>query len=360
MQAGTLNLSGGVAGAGSLVIDDAATLELAGATAQTVTFAGGADTLQLDKVVGQSFSGTITGQSSTGGTFAITGAADITTSSGDALDFTASNGTSVKPADIVLTPTSTLKGAAGGIVVVQNGTGDISLTATKDITGLAGNGITLRDSATGVGGITIDNLTGKATGTGANSEGILVENLNAANDGDISITQLGGAVGGAFGIDATTQGNGDVTIDAGGNITGSSTYAIRARSYGSGDITVETEAGSVVTSGSSGIVAVNRATSLGGPNDSTITVNAYGTINSGGALNLGNSLPAGIQAGYTGSTSNSAANTNVNGTVIINNHANITAAAGSGIGFDVDPGCSPARSRALLAHPLLKCADCTL
>ncbi|MGL1604077.1 hypothetical protein ACSTI6_23355, partial [Vibrio parahaemolyticus] len=67
-------------------------------------------------------------------------AADITASSGDGLDFTASGGTSIKPANIVL-------------------------TMTGNITGLAGNGITLRDSATGVGAITIDNVTGIATGT---------------------------------------------------------------------------------------------------------------------------------------------------------------------------------------------------
>ncbi|QPF91352.1 VCBS domain-containing protein [Bradyrhizobium commune] len=331
VQGGTLNLSGGLTGAGSLVIDDSATLELAGATAQTVTFAGGTDTLQLDKVAGQSFTGTITGQSSTGGTFTVTGAADITTSSNDALDFTATGGTSAKSANIVLTPTGALKGAANGVVVTQNGTGNISLTATKDITGLAGNGITLRDSATGAGDITIDDLTGKATGTGANSEGILVENLNAANAGNISITQLGGAVGGAYGIDATTQGDGNVTIDAGGAITGSSIYGIRARSYGAGNETVSTEAGSVVTSGSSGIIAVNRAISLDASNDSTITVDAHGTINSGSNLNQSGNAPAGIQAGYAGATSGTSANTDVNGTVIVNNHANITAAGGHGI-----------------------------
>ena len=330
-QAGTLNLSGGLSGAGSLVIDDGATLELAGATAQTVTFAGGADTLQLDKVVGQSFTGTITGQSATGGTFTVAGAGDITTSSGDALDFTASGGTSLKPAYIVLTPSGVLNGAANGIVVTQNGTGDISLTATKNITGLAGNGITLRDSATGFGNITINNLTGSATGTGANSEGILVENLNDANAGNISITQLGGATGGAFGIDATTLGNGDVTIDGGGNITGGSVYGIRARSYGTGSETVTTEAGSVVTSASSGIVAVNRAISLDASDDSTITINAYGTINSGSSLNQSGGAPAGIQVGYNGGVTGAVANTGVNGTVVVNNHANITAAAGSGI-----------------------------
>ncbi|MBK3661140.1 VCBS domain-containing protein [Bradyrhizobium diazoefficiens] len=331
VQGGTLNLSGGLSGAGSLVIDDGATLELAGATAQTVTFAGGADTLQLDKVAGQSFTGTITGQSSAGGTFTVTGAADITTASGDALDFAASGGTLAKPADIVLTPTGALKGAANGIAVTQNGTGNISLTATKDVTGLAGNGITLRDSATGAGDITVNDLTGKATGAGANSVGVLVENLNSANAGDISITQRGGAVSGAFGIDATTQGDGNITIDAGGTITGSSIYGIRARSYGAGSETVTTKAGSIVTSGSSGIVAANRATSVDASDASTITVNAYGTINSGSSLNQSGNTPGGIQAGYNGATTGSVANAAVNGSVTINNYANVTAAGGFGL-----------------------------
>ncbi|MCK1384072.1 VCBS domain-containing protein, partial [Bradyrhizobium sp. 21] len=331
VQGGTLNLSGGLSGVGTLIIDDTATLELAGATAQTVTFAGGADTLQLDKVAGQGFTGTITGQSSKGGTFTITGAADITTSSGDALDFTATGGTQAKPADIILTPTGALTGAANGIVVTQNGTGAISLTATKDIKGLNGDGITLRDSATGIGDITVNNVTGKASGTGANSTGILVENLNSANGGDISITQLAGVAGGAYGIDALTQGGGDIAVHAGGTITGSSIYGIRARSYGAGSEIVTTDAGSVINSGSSGIVAVNRATSLGAASGSSITVNAYGAIHSGSSLNQSGNTPAGIQAGYNGATTGSSANTNVNGNVVVNNHANVTAAAGYGI-----------------------------
>ncbi|WP_247432182.1 VCBS domain-containing protein [Bradyrhizobium sp. 44] len=331
VQAGTLNLAGGLSGVGSVTIDNGATLELAGATAQTIAFAGGVDTLQLDKVAGQSFTGTITGQSTNAGRFTIKGAADITTSSGDALDFTASGGTSAAPADIVLALTGALTGAANGVAITQNGTGDISFTATGDIKGLAGHGIWLRDSATGAGDITVNNLTGKATGTGANSVGVLVENLNSASAGGISITQLGGAVGGAYGVDATTQGNGDIAIDAGGTITGSSVYGIRARSYGSGSETVTTEAGSAVTSGSSAIIAVNRANSIDASDGSTITVTTYGTINSGSSLNQSGNTPAGIQAGYTGGTTGSSANTNVNGTVTISNHANITAAAGYGI-----------------------------
>nr|WP_161491317.1 LamG-like jellyroll fold domain-containing protein [Bradyrhizobium neotropicale] len=328
VQGDTLNLAGGLSGIGTLIIDNGAKLELAGADAETITFAGGTGTLQLDKVASQSFTGTIAGQTSADGAFAITGAADIKTSSGDALDFTASKGSH---AGIVLTPTGALTGKANGIVVTQDGTGDISLTATGDITGLAGHGIWLSDSANGAGSITVKNLTGKATGTGAGSEGILVENLNAANSGDISITQLGGAAGGAYGIDATTQGNGKITIEAGGNITGASIYGIRARSYGSGSETITTDAGGVVTSGSSGIVAVNRAASLDASVGSTITVNAYGTIHSGAALNQSNTSPAGIQAGYTGANTGSVANTKVAGSVVVNNHADISAAGGYGI-----------------------------
>ena len=263
VQAGTLNLAGGLSGVGSVTIDNGATLEARGGDGADHCLCRWRDTLQLDKIVGQSFTGTIAGQSTKAGTFTIKGAADITTSSGDALDFTASGGTSAAPADIILTPTGALTGAANGVAVTQNCAGDISFTAAGDIKGLAGHGIWLRDSATGAGDITVNDLTGKAAGTGANSVGVLVENLNSASAGGISITQLGGAVGGAYGIDAVTLGGGDITIDAGGTITGSSIYGIRSRSYGAGDQTVTTKVGSVVTSGSSGIVAVNRSIVLG-------------------------------------------------------------------------------------------------
>ena len=260
VQAGTLNLSGGLTGVGSLIIDDGATLELAGATAQTVTFAGGTDTLQLDKIAGQSFTGTIAGQSTKAGTFTITGAADITTSSGDALDFTASGGTSAS-ARRHRSHAHRRTDWRGQRRRRHPERHRRHLVDGDEATSRAwpATASWLRDSATGAGDITVNDLTGKATGTGANSVGVLVENLNAANAGDISITQLGGAVGGAYGIDAITLGDGDITIDAGGTITGSSIYGIRSRSYGAGDQTVTTEVGSVVTSGSSGIVAVNRA-----------------------------------------------------------------------------------------------------
>nr|WP_249157869.1 FecR domain-containing protein [Bradyrhizobium sp. KB893862 SZCCT0404] len=328
VQAGTLNLAGGITGPGTLLIDDGAKLELGGADAQTVTFAGGTGTLQLDKLAGQNFTGTIAGQAAADGAFTVTGGADIAASAGDALDFSVSKGTH---ATVALTLSGTLSGATNGIGVTQNGVGDVLLTATGDITGSDGHGIWLSDGSTGAGNITVNDLTGKATGIGANSVGVLVENANAANSGDISITQLGGAVGGAYGIDAVTWGSGDITIDAGGIITGSSIYGIRSRSYGTGTQTVTTEAGSVVTSGSSGVVAVNRAEVLALGDQSSITVTNYGTVNSGTNLNQGGNAPAGLEAGYLGSSTDSAANTNVYGDVIVNNYGNVTAAGGYGI-----------------------------
>ncbi|MBR0709080.1 FecR domain-containing protein [Bradyrhizobium liaoningense] len=327
VQAGTLNLAGGITGAGALIIADGATLELGGADAQTVTFAGGTGTLQLDKVAGQSFTGTITGEAAADGTITVTGDADIAASVGDALDVSMSKGTH---ASVALTLSGTLTGASNGIDVTQNGAGDVSLTATGDITGSAGHGIWLSDGSTATGNITVNDLTGKATGIGADSAGVLVENSNAANGGDMSITQLGGAVGGAYGIDALTWGSGDITIDAGGTITGSAIYGIRSRSYGTGSQTVTTEAGSVLTSGSSGIVAVNFAAAIDDDVGSTISVEAHGTIHSGSALNNDLTTPGAIIAGYKPG-GNGAFSGAVNGDVIVTSDAAITADAGYGI-----------------------------
>ncbi|MGD1212983.1 MAG: hypothetical protein ABR973_16735 [Candidatus Acidiferrales bacterium] len=96
---------------------------------------------------------------------------------------------------------------------------------------------------------------------------------------------------------------------------------------GTGNITVSTSTGDVITSGSSGIDAVNEVAATDG---STITVTAYGTIDSGSTNNLSGSAPAGIIAGYFPDAVHSA-DLSVMGTVIVNNYANITASAGYGI-----------------------------
>jgi hypothetical protein len=103
--------------------------------------------------------------------------------------------------------------------------------------------------------------------------------------------------------------------------------AVQAFSDGTGNITVSTSTGDVITSGSSGIDAVNEVAATDG---STITVTAYGTIDSGSTNNLSGSAPAGIIAGYFPDAVHSA-DLSVMGTVIVNNYANITASAGYGI-----------------------------
>ncbi len=204
VKAGTLDLAGGLSGAGSLIIDAGATLELAGANAQTITFAGGvgSETLQLDDVLGST--GTIAGVSSTGGTFTITGAGDVTSTGGDGIDFTASGGIVGNEADVTLTPSGAITGAANGIVVIQNGVGDITVDPSGNVVGHAGDGVIAEDSATGTGNIFVNGGTGSATGTGTGSIGLLAENLNAANTGNITVTQKGGASGGLDAIEATT------------------------------------------------------------------------------------------------------------------------------------------------------------
>ena len=88
-----------------------------------------------------------------------------------------------------------------------------------------------------------------------------------------------------------------------------------------------------ISSGSVGIDAYNQATSVpqtSGVTTSSISVVAYGTINSGSLLTGSSSRPAGILAGYRGGTTNTV-NAAVYGNVTVDNFANINAAGGDGI-----------------------------
>lgn len=242
VQSGTLNLAGGISGVGTLIIDDKATLELGGAGEQIVTFAGGTNTLKLDDT-SHAFTGTIAGQASIGGTFTVTGDANINSGKGDALDFTASGGTVGSRGNIVLTPTGTLTGATNGIVVTQNGIGDITLTTVGDITGQSGNGIVLHDGANGAGDIT---------------------------------ATIGGGVSGAVGLDVVSHGDGDVTITNNGDITGTTSFGINIDQNDSGAAgsTHIVNHGTVV--GADGIAAI----SIQGNATGTATIDNDGTIGS--------------------------------------------------------------------------------
>lgn len=266
VQSGTLNLSGGITGAGTLIIDDNATLELGGADAQTVTFAGGTNTLEIDKT-SHGFTGTIAGQASTGGTFTVTGDADINSSKGDALDFTASGGTIGNRGNIVLTPSGTRTGATNGIVVTQNGIGDISLTTSGDITGQTGNGIVLHDGANGAGDIT---------------------------------ATIGGGVSGAVGLDIVSHGSGAVTVTNNGHITGTTSFGINVDQDDAGATgsTHITNTGSVV--GADGVAAISiqengtgtatidNSGTIGPVAAGSVTSSTYAIVETGGEITINN------------------------------------------------------------------------
>jgi hypothetical protein len=265
VQDGTLNLAGGLTGAGTqVIIDDKATLELGGAGAQTITFAGGTNTLQLDKTA-NSFTGTIAGTSSQDGTFTITGAADISTAAGDALDFTASGGTSDGGGgNIVLTPTGTLIGYNNGIVVTQDSIGDISLTTAGDVTGQTGSGIVLHESADGAGDIT---------------------------------ATIGGGVSGVVGLDVVSHGGGDVTLTNNGDITGTALFGIAVDQDDSGTTHIINHGTVVGADGSAaisiqendtGTAVIDNSGTIGPADADAVTSTTSAIVETGGAITINN------------------------------------------------------------------------
>jgi hypothetical protein len=273
---GTLILSGGFSGPGSVIVDAGATLELSG-------------------------------------------------------------GTSGNPANVTLNPSGSIVGANNGIEVVQDGYGDLTINSSGSLVGQAGDGLIAELSPTGVGNIMVDAL-GSLTGTGAGSNGLLAENLNASNSGNVTVTALGGASGGTYGIEAITQGNGNVSVETAGPIAATVQYGIRAVSFGTGNVSVTMDSGTIGTNatpiGSSGIAAANRATASAN-SAINVTLQNSSSIYSGTTNNLSGSIPAGIVAGFNGTAVNngSVANSNVNGSVVVNidDSAKITALDGYGV-----------------------------
>ncbi len=162
----------------------------------------------------------------------------------------------------------------------------------------------------------------------------------------MTVNNFGNITAGAGdGIRAFTFGIGNVTVNEdAGTITalgGSSPTpgfgdGINAYSLGSGNILVTTATGVVINSGSSGISALNYAPSTGSsltvPATSNVTVTAHGSIISGTTPTLSGDPAAGILAGYqpgVWATNVDAVNGNVAGSVLIDDYATITAAAGT-------------------------------
>jgi hypothetical protein len=250
------------------------------------------------------------------------------------------------------------------INTINNGSGNISVrTSASDLinSGSAGIGA-ISDATAGSGGIiAVDafgtiNSGGGTTGPGIPPAGILAGYLGGLSDpvvypvpgihGDVivnSSADINAAAG--DGIRAFNYGTGNITVNddagtitalGGSNPTNGFGDGISARNYGPGDINVFTAADAFINAGSSGIFAENHASAS--PSGSEISVLAFGTINSGTIPPGSDGSPAaGILAGYN---ANDSAENNVHGNVIIDDHASITAAAGTdGIrGYDFGTG----------------------
>ncbi|MGH6682429.1 MAG: beta strand repeat-containing protein, partial [Pseudolabrys sp.] len=264
------------------------------------------------------------------------------------------------PGNVVVTTGSAL---GSGSVIHSGGSGveannqDISIASAANsiiaitTAGSITSGTILNNNGSQPGGIQVGYFGAGAANTNVN--GTVIVN-NTAN-----ISAAGG-----YGIDAYNYGNGNVTVDDGGgttvsgaqygiagyaesggtgnlainvssnaSITGTSTNGILAFSTDAGNISVITNATDVITSGSTGINVVNEAAAIAAAVGSSITVTAYGTINSGTALTGTSSPPGGITAGYLGGSTIPTVFplTGLNGDVVVNNFATINAAGGDGI-----------------------------
>ena len=88
----------------------------------------------------------------------------------------------------------------------------------------------------------IDQWPGNVIGTGSSFDGIFAEILNAVNSSDVAISQAGNIGGGKHGIEALTDGTGNVSVSTGPgiNIAGGTLYGIQAETLQTGNIIVTT------------------------------------------------------------------------------------------------------------------------
>ncbi|HEX5230836.1 MAG TPA: hypothetical protein VFW56_01240 [Bradyrhizobium sp.] len=246
-----------------------------------------------------------------------------------------------------------------GISAFNYGPGDTTVTTDFGTTiNSGGTGINAGNQATAIAASAASTVSVVSFGTvnsGANLDnsgstpaGILAGfnpgnaglfNANVA--GDVLIGD-GGTITAAAGdgVRGYNYGVGNIEIDSAAHVTAlvastatgrKTPYGIGAFNYGPGDVVVTTSPASVVQAGGAGVEANNQATSIASAANSVIAITTAGSISSGTMLNNNGSQPGGIQVGYLGGTSGGTANTNVNGTVIVNNTANISAAGGWGI-----------------------------
>ena len=242
-----------------------------------------------------------------------------------------------------------------GIEATSNGTGSINVTmaaAAGDVINSGSVGINAYNQAAAIpqiSGVTSSTIAVTAygtinsgdllTGSGSRPAGILAgyrggttNTVNAAVYGNVTVDNFANinATGGD-GIRAYNFGNGNVTVTdhAGTTITTKDQFGIDAQTNGTGRVTVTTAAGDIITSGSYGIQAINLATSIPVAAASSVSVTAFGTIHAGFHLSPGAGQNQGVSAGYW--PNNGTSDTAVNGTVSIDNFANVTSDNGWGV-----------------------------
>jgi hypothetical protein len=247
--------------------------------------------------------------------------------------------------------TSPIEGFGNGIYALNDGVGNITVSMASGATihsaasGIFASNISDDVPSTSSISVTADGTIESGTiltPNGSRPAGILAGyNFNSEPEADVAgsvdVTNYANITAAAGdGIRAYNYGTGNVTVTDEADTTIQTTgtngqYGIQAFSDdGVGSVSVTTSKGDAIDSDSTGISAVNEATTIPAADDSTITVTAYGTIDSGSTLDISGSEPGGIQAVYfPGATAEP--DTNVTGSVTVNNFANITAAAGWGI-----------------------------
>ncbi|MEM7443296.1 MAG: autotransporter outer membrane beta-barrel domain-containing protein [Pseudomonadota bacterium] len=164
-----------------------------------------------------------------------------------------------------------VEGAQAGIKVSSYSGGSISISATGAVTGGTQDGILARNYSNGDLSITTDD-----TVYSRDASGIFAN--NGVNSRDLTISAAA-VEGGTYGIRVSSQGTGDLSITASGQVTGGTSSGIKAyNSVFGGDLTIEANG---VVGGKYGIYAYNAG-------KSSISITATGPVVGGTqALNDG-------------------------------------------------------------------------
>ena len=365
---------------GTFSIGDFSTLEFGNSVAagQTVSFVDGNALLALDSPF--SFGGTISQLtigdsiefqgffsvsnetiSSDGSTLTVTLQATSTSSaqvqtyslSDLALPSSVVRFSQLSADEIQLVPTSAVSIGSSGPRSLTPSTQEFYILSNATISGPGGVGFNVASTDSTAGdfltveinqGSSISGLSGSFNGVNLTTTGANIALINAGSitsaggrgintnsgTGSTVIVDNGPVSGATNGIIANVSGGGQISIvvNGGVTVTGTSTFGISAVSL-AGNVIVNTSPGDLMSSGSTGINAQDQGASIAQTSNSSISISANGTIDSGATPPSAGNEPGGIKVGYNGGSN--APTTAVFGNITVTNNATITAAGGVGI-----------------------------